>query len=166
MAKKSKCRWGNLFGYILLPFSLGLETDPLEYLRRAKVTVDRKKHSLEAVFSMAFFKLILKVLGLKASVVLVRRVIHSTTLSFSNVVGPKEEITFHGHPLSYIAPSVFGHPHALTLHFQSYENKVIISVTADITVIPDPHKMCDDLVESLKLIKSSVLERGFYEMEV
>ncbi|CAN6969286.1 unnamed protein product [Brassica oleracea var. botrytis] len=166
MAKKSKCRWGNLFGYILLPFSLGLETDPLEYLRRAKVTVDRKKHSLEAVFSMAFFKLILKVLGLKASVVLVRKVIHSTTLSFSNVVGPKEEITFHGHPLSYIAPSVFGHPHALTLHFQSYENKVIISVTADPTVIPDPHKMCDDLVESLKLIKSSVLERGLYEMEV
>ncbi|KAL0875144.1 hypothetical protein Bca101_024849 [Brassica carinata] len=166
MAKKSKCRWGNLFGYILLPFSLGLETDPLEYLRRAKVTVDRKKHSLEAVFSMAFFKLILKVLGLKASVVLVRKVIHSTTLSFSNVVGPKEEITFHGHPLSYIAPSVFGHPHALTLHFQSYENKVIISVTADPTVIPDPHKMCDDLVESLKLIKSSVLERGLYKMEV
>ncbi|KAF8116826.1 hypothetical protein N665_0014s0088 [Sinapis alba] len=166
MAKKSKCRWGNLFGYILLPFSVGLETDPLEYVRRAKVTVDRKKHSLEAVFSMAFFKLILKVLGLKASVVLVRKVIHSTTLTFSNVVGPKEEIAFHGHPLSYIAPSVFGHPHALTVHFQSYENKVIISVTADPTVIPDPHKMCDDLVESLKLIKSSVLERGLYEMEV
>ena len=55
---------------------------------------------------------------------------------------------------------------ALTLHFQSYENKVIISVTADPTVIADPHKMCDDLVESLKLIKSSVLERGLYEMEV
>ncbi|WZY81366.1 hypothetical protein YC2023_027750 [Brassica napus] len=166
MAKKSKCRWGNLFGYILLPFSVGLETDPLEYVRRAKVTVDRKKHSLEAVFSMAFFKLILKVLGLKASVVLVRKVIHNTTLTFSNVVGPKEEITFHGHPLSYIAPSVFGHPHALTVHFQSYEKKVIISVTADPTVIPDPHKMCDDFVESLKLIKSSVLERGLYEMEV
>lgn len=48
---------------------------------------------------------------MQASVVLVRKVIHSTTLSFSNVVGPKEEITFHGHPLSYIAPSVFGHPH-------------------------------------------------------
>ncbi|KAF2573697.1 hypothetical protein F2Q70_00004783 [Brassica cretica] len=120
MAKKSKCRWGNLFGYILLPFSIGLETDPLEYLRRAKVTVDRKKHSLEAVFSMAFFKLILKVLGLKA----------------------------------------------LTIHFQSYANKVIISVTADPIVIPNPHKMCDDLVKSLKLIKSSVLERGLYEMEV
>ncbi|KAL0785247.1 hypothetical protein Bca101_001493 [Brassica carinata] len=120
MAKKSKCRWGNLFGYILLPFSVGLETDPLEYVRRAKVTVNRKKHSLEAVFSMAFFKLILKVLGLKA----------------------------------------------LTVHFQSYEKKVIISVTADPTVIPDPHKMCDDFVESLKLIKSSVLERGLYEMEV
>ncbi|EFH42231.1 hypothetical protein ARALYDRAFT_918418 [Arabidopsis lyrata subsp. lyrata] len=166
MAKKSKCRWGNLFGYILLPFSVGLEADPLEYVRQAKATIDRKKNSLEAVFSMAFFKLILKVLGLKASVVLVRKVIHSTTLTFSNVVGPKEEITFHGHPLNYISPCVFGHPHALTLHFQSYANKVIISVTADPTVIPDPHKMCDDLVESLKIIKSAVLERGLYEIDV
>ncbi|KAJ4875688.1 O-acyltransferase (WSD1-like) family protein [Raphanus sativus] len=142
MAKKSKCRWGNLFGYIVLPFSVRLETDPLEYLRRAKVIVDHKKLSLEAVFSMAFFKLVLKFLGLK------------------------EEITFHGHPLSYIAPSVFGHPHALILHFQSYRNKVIISVTADPTVVPVPHKMCDDLVESLELIKSSVLERRLYKMEV
>jgi len=55
---------------------------------------------------------------------------------------------------------------ALTLHFQTYANKVIISVTADPTVIPDPHKMCDDLVESLKMIKAAVLERGLYEIEV
>jgi len=53
---------------------------------------------------------------IQASVVLVRKVIHSTTLSFSNVVGPKEEITFHGHPLNYISPCVFGHPHVSNIY--------------------------------------------------
>ncbi|WZZ26974.1 hypothetical protein YC2023_010375 [Brassica napus] len=40
------------------------------------------------------------------------------------MVGPIEEISFYGHPVTYMAPSVYGHPHALTMHFQSYMNKM------------------------------------------
>ena len=32
-------------------------------------------------------------------------------MAFSSMVGPLEEISFYGHPLAYIAPSVYGHPH-------------------------------------------------------
>jgi hypothetical protein len=32
-------------------------------------------------------------------------------MAFSNVPGPVEEISFYGHPVAYIAPSVYGHPH-------------------------------------------------------
>lgn len=32
-------------------------------------------------------------------------------MSFSNVVGPVDEISFYGHPMAYLAPSVYGHPH-------------------------------------------------------
>lgn len=42
---------------------------------------------------------------------IIRRVFSHTTMSFSNVVGPLEEISCFGHPLSYIAPSTYGHPH-------------------------------------------------------
>ncbi|KAK8949360.1 O-acyltransferase WSD1 [Platanthera zijinensis] len=38
------------------------------------------------------------------------RIISNTTLSFSNVVGPTEEVSLFGSPLIYIAPSVYGHP--------------------------------------------------------
>ncbi|CAN8232769.1 unnamed protein product [Cochlearia groenlandica] len=166
MAKKSKCRWGNNFGYVLLPISMGLENDPLECMRQAKVTIDRKKHSLEAVFSLVFFKLTQKVLGFKVYKCLIKKVICNTTFTFSNVLGPKEEVTFYGHPLSYIAPNAFGYPHGLILHFQSYAKKIIISISADPAVIPDPHKLCDDFVESLKTFKSSILERGLNEIKV
>uniref|UniRef100_A0A453LFI5 O-acyltransferase WSD1 C-terminal domain-containing protein n=1 Tax=Aegilops tauschii subsp. strangulata TaxID=200361 RepID=A0A453LFI5_AEGTS len=43
--------WGNQLGYILLPFHLAMHNDPLAYVRKAKMTVDRKKSSLEAIFT-------------------------------------------------------------------------------------------------------------------
>ena len=39
------------------------------------------------------------------------RVVSNTTMSFSNMVGPADEISFYGHPMAYLAPSVYGHPH-------------------------------------------------------
>ncbi|XP_010520978.1 PREDICTED: O-acyltransferase WSD1-like isoform X2 [Tarenaya hassleriana] len=166
MAKGSKCRWGNWIGYVLIPFTVGSEADPLEHVRRAKYTMERKKLSLEAVFSYAILSLTMTAFGLKALEDLTRRIFERTTLTFSNMVGPEEEVSFYGHPITYIAPSAFGLPHGLTLHFQSYAKKMIIIVAVDPTVIPDPHQLCDDLVESLSLFKSAVLERGSSHTDV
>jgi hypothetical protein len=52
-------------GYIICPFSIALHEDPLEYVRQAKATVERKKHSLEAICSYAFAKLVLNLFGVK-----------------------------------------------------------------------------------------------------
>jgi hypothetical protein len=71
-----------------------------------------------------------------------------------------EEISFRGHPVSYIAPSSYGHSHALLIHLMSYADKMIISLAYDPTVISDPHKICDDMEESLKAMKASLCERG------
>ena len=68
MAEKSKVKWGNWIGYIMLPFSIALQEDPLEYVRQAKATIDRKKHSLEAVSTYACAKLVLNLLGVKVLV--------------------------------------------------------------------------------------------------
>jgi hypothetical protein len=36
--------------------------------------------------------------------------ISNTTVLFSNLIGPAERIEFYGNPVTYIAPSNFGHP--------------------------------------------------------
>ncbi|KAJ6764792.1 O-ACYLTRANSFERASE (WSD1-LIKE) FAMILY PROTEIN [Salix koriyanagi] len=149
--------WGNRIGYIILPFSIGLQDDPLEHIRKAKAMIDRKKLSLEATFSFHGAMLVIKLFGAKASAAMARRVVSNTTLAFSNVAGPVEEISFYGHPVAYIAPSVYGSPHALTIHFQSYGSKMTIAVAVDPDVIPDPHELCDDLEKSLEIIKDGVL---------
>ena len=44
-----------------------------------------------------------------------RRAISNTTMAFSNMIGPQEEVGFYGHQITYLAPSVYGHPHASSL---------------------------------------------------
>ncbi|XP_006290854.2 O-acyltransferase WSD1 [Capsella rubella] len=160
MAKKSNCRWGNWIGYIVFPFSIGLRDDPLEHLRRAKTIIDRKKNSFEAALTFIAGKFIVKSFGVEVAAKIVTRALSNTTMSFSNLIGPIEEISFFGHPITYMAPSVYGHPHALTIHFQSYMNQMTISLTVDPTAISDPHRLLDDWEKSLQIIKDAVQERG------
>ncbi|KAK1326513.1 O-acyltransferase WSD1 [Acorus calamus] len=106
---ESKSQWGNKLGYIILPFNIIAREDPLDYVRRAKAIVDRKKKSLEAVLSHSCGALIVKVFGIKA----------------------------------------------LTFHFQSYMNMMKVVVAVDERVILDPHQLCEDLAESLNLMKDA-----------
>ncbi|KAI4319970.1 hypothetical protein MLD38_033500 [Melastoma candidum] len=159
MAKGSKEKWGNLIGYILVPFNITLQNDPLEHVRQAKSMIDRKKQSLEALITYACAEFVLKAFGSKVASAMAHRLLFNTTVAFSNLVGPMEEISFYGHPMAYLAPSVYGHPHALTIHFQSYVNKMTISIAADPEVIPDLHQLCDDMEESLESIKAAIPDR-------
>ncbi|GAB2265077.1 hypothetical protein Dimus_000144 [Dionaea muscipula] len=156
MEKGSDCRWGNAIGYILIPFHIALQDDPLNYIREAKAVIDQKKLSLEAKFSYYSGRFIMRKFGAEAASLTSYRVVSHATMSFSNVAGPAEELTFYGHPIAYLAPTVFGHPQALTVHFQSYADKMIIVVAVDEGHIPDPHRLCDDLEESLQLMKCAV----------
>ena len=46
------------------------------------------------------------------------------------------------------------------VNFQSYVNKMTMVLSVDETTISDPLQLCDDIAESLKLIKDVVIERG------
>jgi Kef-type K+ transport system membrane component KefB len=63
--KGSDVKFGNKLGFIILPFFIGMHRDPMDYVRKAKKVVDRKKSSLEVVFTHVAAEVILKVFGLK-----------------------------------------------------------------------------------------------------
>ncbi|XP_010435559.1 PREDICTED: O-acyltransferase WSD1 [Camelina sativa] len=158
MAKGSKCRWGNFIGTIIFPLWVKFENDPLEYIRRAKATMDRKKISLEAFIFYGIIKFTLKLFGGKVVEDFGKRIFGHTSLAFSNVKGPDEEISFFHHPISYIAGSALVGSQALNIHFISYVNKIVINLAVDTTTIPDPHRLCDDMVEALKIIKYAAMQ--------
>ncbi|CAN0922493.1 Wax ester synthase/diacylglycerol acyltransferase 5 [Linum grandiflorum] len=156
---KAKWGWGNWIGYLMLPLTIAVQDDPLDHIRGAKLVDDRKKLSLEPIFTCLGARLVIRTLGVKVASWIASRVLFNTTFAFSNMVGPVEEISFYGHPISYLAPSVYGHPHALTIHFQSYCNKMTISLAVDPGVISDPHVLCNDIEDSLKAIKEAVVQK-------
>ncbi|KAG8488893.1 hypothetical protein CXB51_016921 [Gossypium anomalum] len=158
MEKDGKAKWGNLIGYVLLPFTIAIRNDPLDYDRDAKATIDRKKRSLEAIFTFSIAELSLKLFGVKTASALSHRILSRTTVCFSNLVGPLEEIGFYGHPMAFLAPSSYGLLHALVINFQSYTDNMTISV--DEGTIPNPDQLCDDIVESLRLTKHAVVTKG------
>ncbi|XP_010088855.2 O-acyltransferase WSD1 [Morus notabilis] len=161
MEKNTKAKWGNWLGFVILPLSIGLRDDPLDDIREAKAMCDRKRHSLEALCSSGVAGFVFKFFGIKPASSLFLRLFTSTTLAFPNVVGPLEEIGFYGHPLAYLAATTYGgQANELMVSMQSYMNKMSVVLSVDENTIPDPHQLCDDIIESLKFIKNSVVEKG------
>lgn len=148
-----KTKSGNKIGFVIFPFNIALRDDPLDYLREAKARMDRKKASLEAEFSYLLSQYTVK-FGIKGA-----NCPSKTTLLFSNVKGPEEELSFYGHPIAYVAPSCYGQTNELTIHLVSYANKMTFILSVDGYSIPDPHRLCDDLEESLHLMKTAVIAR-------
>ncbi|XP_047974149.1 wax ester synthase/diacylglycerol acyltransferase 11-like isoform X2 [Salvia hispanica] len=71
-----------------------------------------------------------------------------------------------GHKLAFVVMKLtmllFGIK-SLVVHHQSYGKKLIISIGADEKLIPNPHQLCDDLVESLQIIKVAATKLAFSE---
>ncbi|KAJ9167266.1 hypothetical protein P3X46_021930 [Hevea brasiliensis] len=148
----SKARWGNHIGCVLFPFTIALREDPLDYIRVAKVTGHRKKSTLEAKFTYSMVKF-----SPKCFTNMISSFPNRITLWFSNVPGPEEEISYFGHPVAFIALGVYGQPNALVIHVVSYANKMKITLSIDENIISDPHQLCDDLQNSLDLMKNAVI---------
>lgn len=160
MEKDTEIKWGNWIGYVLLPFKIALREDPLDYIRDAKATVDRKKHSLEALFTFFIAEFVLKIFGVKRAGAFSHRILTKCSLCFSNLVGPLEEIGFYGHAMAFLAAGCYGQPQPLMINYQSFTNQMTIVVSADESVVPDPHQIIDDIEHSLKLVKDAVIARG------
>ncbi|XP_037442835.1 O-acyltransferase WSD1-like isoform X1 [Triticum dicoccoides] len=153
--KSNDVAWGNQIGYILLPFHLLVHDDPLAYVRKAKKTLDRKKSSLEVIFTCMISELFVKMFGLKAGAFIIRRMLTNTTTTFSNMVGPTEQVEFYGHPFVFIAPTVYGIPQALIVHYQSYNSTIKVILSVDEEIIPNYTQLLDDFVESFGHIKDA-----------
>lgn len=81
MEKGKMGKWGNKIGYVLLPFSIGLREDPLDYVREAKSIIDQKKASLEPMATYFVADLVLKFFGIKVYLLLLLLFIKSRPLA-------------------------------------------------------------------------------------
>ncbi|XAR72914.1 hypothetical protein NMG60_11019720 [Bertholletia excelsa] len=152
-----KSRWGNQFGIMLLAVYYQKCSDPLQYVKRAKAMLDRKKLSLEAYFSYKIGDLVMSCFGPKVAFWLNYRIICNTTFTISNVVGPQEEITLAGNPLTYLRVTGSGLPHAITMHMVSYAGRADMQILVAKEIIPDPQVLAKCFEDALLEMKEAAL---------
>ncbi|PWA68522.1 O-acyltransferase, WSD1 domain-containing protein [Artemisia annua] len=168
MKNKSGSRWGNKFGMMLLPtyYHKG-GSDPLQYLKKAKTMIDRKKLSLEAYFSYKIGYFVMKVLGAKVKLTVLffpfasllnYKIICNTTFTISNVVGPKEEFMIAGIPVTYIRATSTSMAHAITMHMVSYAGKADMQILVAKELIPHPEKLAKCFEDALLEMKEAALK--------
>jgi hypothetical protein len=63
----SQHRWGNHLGYLIINIPMKQHLDPLDYVRAAKKVTDRKKASLEGVFTYWSGAMLMGLTGPKVS---------------------------------------------------------------------------------------------------
>ncbi|KAJ6751215.1 hypothetical protein OIU85_001711 [Salix viminalis] len=152
----SQSRWGNRFGFILLPtFYHKHNVDPLEHVRRAKKMIDRKKQTVEAHFAYRIAHLAMSLLGPKAAYILNYRILCNTTFMFSNVVGPQEVIAITGNPITFVRVNTSSIPHSLTMHMVSYAGRADMQILVARDIIPDPEFLAKCFEDALVEMKEA-----------
>ncbi|XP_076940149.1 wax ester synthase/diacylglycerol acyltransferase 11-like [Bidens hawaiensis] len=159
MKKNVVSGWGNKVGIMLLPVYYHRNvSDPLQYLKRAKMMIDRKKLSMEAFLSHQIGYFVMKFFGVKVASVLNYRVICNTTFTISNVVGPREEVTVAGIPVTYMRTTSSSLSHAITMHMVSYSGKADMQILVAKDLIPDPENLAKCFEDALLEMKQASVQ--------
>ncbi|XP_048561256.1 wax ester synthase/diacylglycerol acyltransferase 11-like isoform X1 [Triticum urartu] len=147
---------GNRLSSLICPFNIALQDDPLEYVREAKRFMHRKKSSLEVLFTRVVGEFLVKKFGVKkAGAFIFRRFVERTTIIFSNALGPVEHMALCGHPVVFMAPSIYGPPQALTVHYHNYGSDIKVVLAVDDAQFPDCHQLLDGFAEAIRIIKNA-----------
>ncbi|CAN0915098.1 Wax ester synthase/diacylglycerol acyltransferase 11 [Linum grandiflorum] len=148
--RKSASSWGNQVASFALPIPKlqGNEDRPLEFVRQARKTIQRKKKSLAVYLAGMLTDRIRKTKGAEAAAALIGSTIRSTSVMISSIVGPTEKVSIGNQPIKGIYFVVAGKPQSLSATVMSYMGDVRITIGGE-----------KDFVDSNKLI--SCIETAF-----
>ncbi|KAH9312489.1 hypothetical protein KI387_027524, partial [Taxus chinensis] len=116
--------WGNRFGLLQIPIPMADMESPLDYVRKAKQIIDRKKLSLEVFLTSR----LLGLPGRQASAACFYKTLANTTLAITNMVGPMEKAAMNRIPVKSFFFSISGLPQTLLLTIVSYMGNLRIDV--------------------------------------
>ncbi|KAJ9175301.1 hypothetical protein P3X46_013868 [Hevea brasiliensis] len=152
-----RSRKGNKFGIILIPIFYNKGIAPLQYVKIAKRTVDRKKQSLEAFISYGISNLSNYLFGSKFVSYFMYRILCHSSFTISNMAGPKDQVTLAGNPITYIKANITGVPQAVAMHMVSYAGKADMQLVVAKDIIPDPQFLAKCLEDSLLEMKEAAI---------
>eukprot|EP01018_Ginkgo_biloba_P010241 Gb_13459 [translate_table: standard] len=128
MKTDTQTPWGNHFGFVHVPIPVGKFENPMDFVRRAKRSLDRKKMSLAVFVTGRVLCYLAKLKGAKASAKYIYNTLANSTLVISHVIGPSEKMAMEGNPVKSFFFWVSGSPNTLVVTIVSYMGSVRVQV--------------------------------------
>nr|ADE77102.1 unknown [Picea sitchensis] len=151
MKNPTQAKWGNKLGFWLFPLPMVHYEDPLDYCRTTRSTARIKKSSFESSLTFA----LATSLATKLVEYIANKINTSTTLGFSNLIGPADEIEFCDNHVTHIIPTAYVNHTSIVMHFISYSGKGKLVALVSDHVVPDPQQLCSDCTDALHRMKEA-----------
>ncbi|KAK1320549.1 hypothetical protein QJS10_CPA03g00815 [Acorus calamus] len=123
--------WGNRFGFlhVSVPTQDGPEkNDPLKIISKVKRLMNRKKSSLEVFLTAQLLETMRRFRGQEVAARYIHSTLKNTSLSISNLIGPKEKMSLADHPVRSLHFMVVGVPQSLVITMVSYMGKLKVTM--------------------------------------
>ncbi|XP_078443419.1 wax ester synthase/diacylglycerol acyltransferase 5-like isoform X2 [Wolffia australiana] len=143
--------WGNNIGHFLLRIDLREEqTDPLNYVRKSKEILDKRKLSMEASLSHYSSEMMMSMFGPQAYLGLACNLLSGISFLFSNVNGPAHPMAMEKNHITKIGFTANGLPVPIDVRMISYNGKAFLKVLTATKLIADPKLLCVCIRDALQ----------------
>lgn len=130
----AKSPWGNQFGFI----HVGIPTCkdpadavPLQFIQKARQIIKGKKNSLGVFLTGRLLEMLRRVKGAEGTAKYIHATLRNTSMTISNLTGPKEQMIIAGHPVRSFYFVVVGVPQSLAVSAVSYMGKLTLALGSE-----------------------------------
>ncbi|KAI3849500.1 hypothetical protein MKW92_039805 [Papaver armeniacum] len=127
-------RWGNRsrFIFVNLPaFTNHEKVSPLDFIIKAKETMDRKKNSMMFYFIDKLLNTALWIWGQKGMEELIYSSFKNASTMISSVIGPRDKMALYNHPINSFYFFTSGIPQSVAFFSVSYMEQLKLVVTME-----------------------------------
>ncbi|CAN6570231.1 unnamed protein product [Malus baccata var. baccata] len=136
----SKSPLGNHFAFLQVPIPMTEFSNALDFVWEAQKIIKKKRNSLAIYFTSGLLKMLNMFEGHEAASRYIRRTLKNSSMAFTNMIGPAEQMSLANQPIKGLYFMVVGSPQDLDISVLSYMGKVRLILTMKKGTI-DPQKL-------------------------
>ncbi|XP_022952996.1 O-acyltransferase WSD1-like [Cucurbita moschata] len=156
----SNAPWGNRFAllHIDIPKATDCElSNPLQFIKAAQKMIKRKRYSSAVFLVGKLMEMIHKLRGPEVAAKFMYKTAQNTSLSISNMMGPREKMAMCGHPVKGVYFTVVGIPQSLMITVISYMEQLRITLLSEKEFI-DEEKLTSCIEKAFENIHEASME--------
>ncbi|KAK2381126.1 O-acyltransferase WSD1 [Trifolium repens] len=117
---ESKSLWGNQISFLQISIPKLSQSDPLEFVWKARKLIKRKRRSFSIHLIGLLLNLEMKLKGPEAVAKIIYNTMGNSSVVISNLVGPVEKMALANHPINGLYFTMTGGPENVDITIMSY----------------------------------------------